>query len=663
MEKTKLTGIFLLSVNIFGILSWLFPDSSGILGRIFVESIKKFFGVYFLPFFIIEILFVYCLLKNKFNFNIFISLILYLLSLFGLFSVIILLFNLKISRGIIGTLISKIVPYLGIGGLLVFSFVFLIFAMFLSSSFGFLRKLRFNIYKDKGKIEKEIKKTKVEIQSADSKSTKENSKLFEIISVEKKKDRKNVKDIHKSFNFSIPTSVLTYSPSKSENEDYAQIAKNLEETLKSFKIDAKVKDWNVGPSVIRYNITLAPGIRVSRVLSLSNDIALALAVPSVRFEAPVPGKSVIGVEIPRSKPVKVYLREILESETFKESSHLLTIALGKDLIGNIKVGNLSEMLHLLIAGTTGSGKSMFINSLILSLLYKNTPNTLNFLMIDPKRVELSVYNKLLGRYLRHQVVNEPKKAVFALRWAVSEMERRYELFEKYEVRNIEEYKNLRLNTENLPYIVIIIDELNDLMMTSPKEIEDLICRLAQKARAAGIHLVVATQRPSVDVITGLIKANIPSRIAFAVSSQIDSRIILDDSGAEKLIGKGDMLYHPINSSYPIRLQAPYVDEKDIKNVVNYILENIPEVDYEPISLESLEVTKEEELSDVDDPLLPKVIELLKGRKIISTSYIQRKFSIGYNRAARLLDILEEKGYVASQGEGKPRKVLKGGDEI
>ncbi|MGB9812000.1 MAG: FtsK/SpoIIIE domain-containing protein, partial [Dictyoglomus turgidum] len=276
---------------------------------------------------------------------------------------------------------------------------------------------------------------------------------------------------------------------------------------------------------------------------------------------------------------------------------------------------------------------------------------------------LSIYNKLVGRYLRHPVVTEPKKAVFALRWAVGEMERRYEIFERKEVRNIEEYKNLN-DEENLPYIVIIIDELNDLMMTSPKEIEDLICRLAQKARAAGIHLVVATQRPSVDVITGLIKANIPSRIAFAVSSQIDSRIILDDGGAEKLIGKGDMLYHPITSSHPVRLQAPYVDEKDIKNVVNYILENTSELLMEPISLESLDKEEEKgEISDFNDPLLPQVIELLKGRKVISTSYIQRKFSIGYNRAARLLDTLEEKGYVASQGEGKPRKVLRGGDEV
>ncbi|MFN3699859.1 MAG: DNA translocase FtsK, partial [Dictyoglomus sp.] len=352
--------------------------------------------------------------------------------------------------------------------------ILLIISSFIFPFFKSLSKLSFALRKNE-------KSTKKEKRFSQKKDKVIQTKVEE-------KEKKSVKIIEyrtQKFDFSIPTSLLSYSPSKTENEDYAQVAKNLEETLKSFKIDAKVKDWNIGPSVVRYNLSLAPGIRVSKILSLSNDIALALAVPSVRFEAPVPGKSVIGIEIPRSKPMKVYLRELLESDIFKTSIHPLTIALGKDLVGNIKVGNLSEMLHLLIAGTTGSGKSMFINSLVLSLLYKNTPTTLNFLMIDPKRVELSIYNKLLGRYLRHQVVNEPKKAIFALRWAIIEMEKRYELFEKYEVRNIEEFKNLGLATENLPYIVIIIDELNDLMMTSPKEIEDLICRLAQKARAAG----------------------------------------------------------------------------------------------------------------------------------------------------------------------------------
>ncbi len=644
MHKEKLIGIFLLCINIFGLLSWIFPESSGVLGRSFVNFIKSFFGIYLVPFIVFEGFIIYYLLFKEIEKKKLIPLSSYFLSFLGIFSLFIKVLDLSQYQGQIGRLLLKLFPYIGFSGYIIFSFITFVIAVFLSSPLK-------DVPKKRARNTEVSKESQISQKRIVKKVSKEN---FPITSPAEKKLKHD---------FSIPASILSYFQVKLENEDYEQMAKNLEETLKSFKIEAKVKDWNVGPSVIRYNIALSPGIRVSKVLSLSNDIALALAVPSVRFEAPVPGKSVIGVEIPRSKPVKVYLREILESDVFTESKHPLTFALGKDLIGNIKIANLSEILHLLIAGTTGSGKSMFINSLIISLLYKNTPETLNLLMIDPKRVELSIYNKLVGRYLRHPVVTEPKKAVFALRWAVGEMERRYEIFERNEVRNIEEYKNLN-DKENLPYIVIIIDELNDLMMTSPKEVEDLICRLAQKARAAGIHLVVATQRPSVDVITGLIKANIPSRIAFAVSSQIDSRIILDDSGAEKLIGRGDMLYHPITSSHPIRLQAPYVDEKDIKNVVNYILENTSELLMESISLESLEKEEErEEISDFNDPLLLKVIELLKGRKVISTSYIQRKFSIGYNRAARLLDILEEKGYVASQGEGKPRKVLRGGDEV
>jgi len=647
MSKQKILGIFLLLLNLFLFLSWVFPDASGTLGKVLIDSIKNFLGIFLIPFFIFEFLVIYYLLRGKLEKNKFWALICYFLSIFFLLFFFLSVSKVKNISGILGSLLYTFYPLIGIWGFLVLSFIFfslgIYFSPILRGLKRYFKKLQFKRFK---------KDTKEKIKSEASIERKK-----EIIP--KSKEKKEAKI---GTSFLPPISLLSYSSSKEDSEDCEKISKALEETFRSFRIDVKVKDWNVGPSVIRYNVSLAPGIRVSKVLSLSNDIALALAVPSVRFEAPVPGKSVIGVEIPRSKPVKVYLREILESDIFKNAPHPLTIALGKDLAGNIKVGNLSEILHLLIAGTTGSGKSMFINSLILSLLYRCTPDVLNFLMIDPKRVELSVYNKLIGKYMRHQVVTEPKKAISALKWAVLEMERRYEIFEKNEVRNIDEYKILEKEKENIPYIVIIIDELNDLMMTSPKEIEDIICRLAQKARAAGIHLVIATQRPSVDVITGLIKANIPSRIAFAVSSQVDSRIILDDSGAEKLIGKGDMLYHPISSSYPIRLQAPYVDDKDIKNVVNYIVENIIDLNYEPISLESLEVVNTEEDFESEDPLLEKVIELLQGRKVISTSYIQRRFRIGYNRAARLLDILEQKGYVASQGEGKPRKVLKGGDD-
>jgi len=644
MEKHRLIGIIIFSIVIFIFMAWLFPDASGRLGKTIIDFLTLVFGIYLIPLFLFLIGISLLLIKKDYKPNILKALSFYFLSLLFLISIFIQIFNLQNYGKFVGRLSFSIYQYVGIGGYILLTLFF--------SFLGFLFYPSFDIFNKKKAVQKEeeivLRKRKRNIEKV---QTKEQAKFINI------SQKPAIKE------FSIPLNILSYSAQKNDEENYEKVARSLEETLKSFKIEAKVKDWNIGPSVVRYNIAIPPGVRVSRILSLSNDLALALAVPSVRFEAPVPGESVIGVEIPRSKPVKVYLREILESDVFKKSVHPLTIALGKDLIGNIKVGNLAEMLHLLIAGTTGSGKSMFINSLILSLLYKNPPENLNLILIDPKRVELSMYNKLLGKYMRHKVVVEPKKAVYALRWAVSEMERRYEIFEKLEVRNIDEYKNLSQIEENLPYIIIIIDELNDLMMVAPKEIEDLICRIAQKARAAGMHLVVATQRPSTDVITGLIKANIPSRIAFAVSSQIDSRIILDDAGAEKLIGRGDMLFHPITSSHPIRLQAPYVEDKDIKNVVSYIVENFGNLNYDVINFEEKEEAEEKEFDGFEDPLLPKVIELLKGRKVISTSYIQRKFSIGYNRAARILDILEEKGYVASQGEGKPRRVLRGGDDI
>jgi len=644
MEKHRLIGIIIFSIVIFIFMAWLFPEASGRLGKTIIDFLTLVFGIYLIPLFLFLIGISLLLIKKDYKPNILKALSFYFLSLLFLISIFIQIFNLQNYGKFVGRLSFSIYQYVGIGGYILLTLFF--------SFLGFLFYPSFDIFNKKKTVQKEeeivLRKRKRNIEKVQTKE------LAKFINISQKPAIKE---------FSIPLNILSYSAQKNDEENYEKVARSLEETLKSFKIEAKVKDWNIGPSVVRYNIAIPPGVRVSRILSLSNDLALALAVPSVRFEAPVPGESVIGVEIPRSKPVKVYLKEILESDVFKKSVHPLTIALGKDLIGNIKVGNLAEMLHLLIAGTTGSGKSMFINSLILSLLYKNPPENLNLILIDPKRVELSMYNKLLGKYMRHKVVVEPKKAVYALRWAVSEMERRYEIFEKLEVRNIDEYKNLSQIEENLPYIVIIIDELNDLMMVAPKEIEDLICRIAQKARAAGMHLVVATQRPSTDVITGLIKANIPSRIAFAVSSQIDSRIILDDAGAEKLIGRGDMLFHPITSSHPIRLQAPYVEDKDIKNVVSYIVENFGNLNYDVINFEEKEEAEEKEFDGFEDPLLPKVIELLKGRKVISTSYIQRKFSIGYNRAARILDILEEKGYVASQGEGKPRRVLRGGDDI
>ncbi|MGB9856695.1 MAG: DNA translocase FtsK [Dictyoglomaceae bacterium] len=642
MSKRVTISLILIFLNLFLILSWLLPQGGGTLGRFFVSFLKNIFGIYNFLFLFLQGILVYFLLKTEFTKKEIISFISFALGIFILFSLILFIDNLQKYGGAFSIFFKKIFyTYLGIGGLLSLSLIFIVFSLYYSS----LLKIEFG-FKKKEKPKKLEKARKEDIDLKTEKVVV--SKEIEVLSKK---------------NFPPPLDLLPLGSTSNEEEDLDKIAKKIEDTFKNFKIDTKVEEYHVGPSVIRFDISLAPGIRVSKILSLSNDLALALAVPSIRFETPVPGKSLVGIEVPRKNPSKVYLREILESKAFQNTLYSLPIALGKDLAGKPQVGNLAEMLHLLIAGTTGSGKSMFINTLILSLLYKHNPNNLKFLMIDPKRVELSLYNRLYKKYLWYPVITEYHEASSVLRWAINEMERRYKIFVQEEVRNIDEYKNKELNItkENLPYVIIIIDELNDLMMVAPKEVEDIICRLAQKARAAGIHLVVATQRPSVDVITGLIKANIPSRIAFAVSSQVDSRIILDDNGAEKLLGKGDMLYLPIMSTSPIRLQAPFIEEKDIKKVVNYLSDTFSDID-SSLSLDIVEKEKDIKEDFSEDPLLPQVIELLEGRKIISTSYIQRRFRIGYNRAARILDILEEKGYVMSQGEGKPKKVIKGGDK-
>lgn len=645
MPKRIVISLILIFLNLFLIFSWLMPQGGGAFGRFLISLLKTNLGVYNFLFLFFQGFIIYLLLKKEFEKKDLFAFIFFSVGLLIIFSLILFVTGLQNWGGMLGINLKKIFyNFLGITGSLLLSFMSFVLAFYYSPL------LKINIFRKKE--ERKFRKIKkIEKIKEEAKDFKE----------EKKEIEESIIPYPKIF--PPPLDLLSIGSTFEEEEDLDRIAERIENTFRNFKIDTKVEEYHVGPSVIRFDLSLAPGIRVNKILSLANDLALALAVPSIRFETPVPGKSLIGIEIPRKKPTKVYLREILESKIFQNTSYSLPIALGKDLAGKPQVGNLADMLHLLIAGTTGSGKSMFINTLILSLLYKYNPNNLKFLMIDPKRVELSLYNKLYKKYLWYPVITEYNEASSVLKWAINEMERRYKIFAEEEVRNIDEYKNRELNIskENLPYIIIIIDELNDLMMVAPKEVEDMICRLAQKARAAGIHLVVATQRPSVDVITGLIKANIPSRIAFAVSSQVDSRIILDDNGAEKLLGKGDMLYLPIMSTSPIRLQAPFVEEKDIKKVVNYLYETFSNIE-SSISLDFKKDDKKEKEDFSEDPLLPQVVNLLEGRKIISTSYLQRRFRIGYNRAARILDILEEKGYVISQGEGKPKKVVKGGDK-
>lgn len=449
---------------------------------------------------------------------------------------------------------------------------------------------------------------------------------------------------------------------KNDRRELLDYANRLEETLKSFGVNAKVVQVTKGPSVTRFEIQPEVGVKVSKIVNLSDDIALNLAASAIRIEAPIPGKSAVGIEVPNKEVTPVVLREIIESEEFVDSNGSLTVCLGKDIGGNCVVTDLAKMPHVLVAGATGSGKSVCINTLIASLLYKYSPSDVRLLMVDPKVVELNVYNGI--PHLLIPVVTDARKAAGALSWAVGEMERRYKTFADTGVKNIGGYNELfkkGVVEEKMPYIVIIIDELADLMMVSPKDVENYIARLAQMARAAGMHLVIATQRPSVDVITGMIKANIPSRIAFAVSSQIDSRTILDSAGAEKLLGKGDMLFYPVGISKPTRIQGSFVSESEIENIVSYIKDSCDKIEYEEDIMDEIDNSSEGGShsggSDEADPLLNEAISFIVECEKASTSMLQRKFKIGYNRAARLIDDMEERGIVSGRNGSKPRDVL------
>ena len=464
-----------------------------------------------------------------------------------------------------------------------------------------------------------------------------------------------------------PIELLTEGSSKGMKGSKKAIADNatkLQKTLYNFGVSAKVENVSVGPAITRYELKPAEGVRVSKIANLADDIALNLAAESIRIEAPIPGKQAVGIEIPNKENEVVHLRDIIESEKFGDAKSKLAFALGKDVAGEEIVTDIAKMPHVLIAGSTGSGKSVCINTLITSIIYKAKPSEVKLVLVDPKVVELSVYNGI--PHLLIPVVTDPKKAAGALAWAVQEMVNRYSLFATKGVRDIKGY-NEALDKENeaskLPQIVIIIDELADLMMVAKNDVEDAICRLAQMARAAGMHLVIATQRPSVDVITGLIKANIPSRIAFAVSSQVDSRTILDMAGAEKLLGKGDMLFYPTGMSKPTRIQGAFISDKDVEKIVDFIKSNGTATYSEDI-LESIEKanTNEKEVKEFDedndeDPFLAEAIETVIETQQASTSFIQRRFKVGYARAGRIIDQMEERGIISGYQGSKPREVL------
>ena len=451
------------------------------------------------------------------------------------------------------------------------------------------------------------------------------------------------------------------------SEELKHNAQTLVDTLKSFGVQTRITDICRGPAVTRYELQPSAGVKISKITGLADDIALNLASAGIRIEAPIPNKAAVGIEVPNKNVSMVTIREIVESQEFQSSQGVLTACLGRDIAGSITLADIGKMPHVLIAGSTGSGKSVCINSIIMSLLYKYSPEEVKLLMVDPKVVELGVYNGI--PHLLVPVVTDPKKAAGALNWAVGEMMNRYKTFAANSVKDLAGYNRLaegRDDLEAMPKIVIIIDELADLMMAAPNEVEDSICRLAQMARAAGMHLVIATQRPSVDVITGVIKANIPSRIAFAVSSQVDSRTILDMGGAEKLLGRGDMLFYPVGISKPLRVQGCFVTENEVESVVSFIKESTAASYDDAIAqdIERLAVVAKgkgkqaaDDLDDAEDEMLPAAIECVVEMGQASTSALQRRLKLGYARAARIIDQLEQRGIVGPFEGSKPRQVL------
>lgn len=492
-------------------------------------------------------------------------------------------------------------------------------------------------------------------------------KLSEIINGHTENDSKgiDIKDIDDS-NYQLPPIGLLSDVARSDQKDeFKNIDHNttvLKKTLNSFGVDAEIKNVNLGPSVTEYELHPAIGVKVSKIVNLADDLALALAAKDIRIEAPIPGKSLIGIEVPNKKVAMVSFKDVVK--TSQQSKHgLLTVPLGRNVSGDVITTDLTKLPHLLIAGSTGSGKSVAINGIITSILMNAKPSEVKMMLIDPKKVELGIYNGI--PHLLSPVVSEPKKAARALNKVVAEMEHRYDLFAKHNQRKISTFNEYvkgmteeeRGDLKPLPYIVVVVDELADLMMTVSNDVEGAIIRLAQMGRAAGIHMILATQRPSVDVITGLIKSNVPSRIAFAVSSGIDSRTILDTNGAEKLLGRGDMLYLPIDKNKPSRVQGAFISDQDVENVVDYIKEQQPAEYDDDMIVTDEEIKVDEENEDQDDLFDDALAFVVKEQKA-STSLLQRNFRIGYNRAARIIDDLEQRGYIGPQEGSKPREVYK-----
>jgi S-DNA-T family DNA segregation ATPase FtsK/SpoIIIE len=656
---TEVLGWLFIFLSIFTVISDL--DKGGVLGNYYKDLMIQIFGISHFGL-ILLFLFLGISWLLRFNINWKISTSFALLILFLTFST----FSEIVFQdgGIIGKWLLSFENYLGRIGLV----VILIILSFISLSIIFqkpfseiLNLILQRFKKEKIEIEDYTKEAKKEI-----KEKKEQVKAPEIIRPTKikqeVKEEIRLKKLPIKTSWELPPiSLLDKTESRPDSGDIKENIEIIKTTFENFGINVEVVEVTIGPTVTRYAIKPPEGVKLSKILALQNDLALALAVQNIRIEAPIPGRALIGIEVPNIKPAIVRLRSLIENPEFLESESLLLFPVGRLITGEPFYADLALMPHVLIAGTTGSGKSVFIHSILISLLMKNTPEVLNFILVDPKRIELVRYENL--PHLLMDPILDVKKVVPVINWVIDEMERRYKEFQNYRVRDIDAYNKLQIQKKKkiMPRIIFVIDEMADLMIKQGNLIESAIVRLAQMARATGIHLVLATQRPSVNVVTGLIKANIPNRICFKVASQVDSRTVLDYSGAEKLIGAGDMLFISNIFGGMKRIQAPLVTEKEIERIVDFWAKQALEkedFEKEEISLEEYEKPKEAiETEESEEELVKAAFQIILETGKASTSLLQRKLKIGYSRAARILDILEEKGIVGPQEGTKPRKIL------